>query len=60
MTIETITGDLRTVAQLELGTFQHWAELSADQVRDASLRSDGFYVADYPQYHNKGGDLHAR
>ncbi len=54
-TIETITGGLLAAAQLESGTFQHWAELSADQIRDPRLRSIGFYVADYPQYYNEGG-----
>ena len=55
MTLETITGELRAVAQLEPGTFQHWAELSADQIKEPSLRSRAFYVADYPQYHSEGG-----
>ncbi len=50
MTIETIIGDLRAVAQLEDSTFQHWDELSRDQVADASLRNRRFYVADFPLY----------
>ena len=53
--VETIEGNLRAVAQLVPGTFQHWDELSADQIADASLRSKIFYVADYPQYHNEKG-----
>ncbi len=50
MTIKTIIGDLRAVAQLEAGTLQHWDELSRDQIADASLRGRGFYVADFPLY----------
>ncbi len=55
MTIETITGDLRAVAQLEAGTLQHWDELSRDQVADESLRNRGFYVADFPLYTARKG-----
>ena len=53
--LEVITGDLRAYAQLVPGTFQHWDELSAAQINDASLRTQGFYVADYPQYHLEKG-----
>lgn len=54
--IETIRGNLRAVSLLEPGTFQHWDELSADQITDSKLRRQGFYVADYPQYYNEGGE----
>ncbi len=53
--IETITGDLRAVAQLEQGTFQHWNELSRDQIRNVSLRNRALYVADFPLYTAAGG-----
>ena len=53
--LEVLTGDLRAYAQLVPGTFQHWDELSAAQINDASLRTQGFYVADYPQYHLENG-----
>lgn len=50
MTIKTIPGNLRAVAQLEEGTFQHWDELSRDQIADPLLREQSYWVADYPQY----------
>lgn len=53
--LDTIFGDLRAVAQLEPGTFQHWDELSRDQIQDAGLRRNSFYVADFPLYTAVGG-----
>lgn len=53
--IETIIGDLRETAQFEPGTFQHWDELSRDQISDASLRTNAFYVADFPLYTARRG-----
>ena len=56
MTIETIIGDLKAVAQLVPDTLQYLDELSLDQTADHSLCEKAYWVADYPQYGRKGGE----
>ena len=53
-TLETITGNLRAYARLEPGTFLHADQLMAEQVKDANLRNQTFYVADGPLYSLEG------
>ena len=55
MALETIVDNLRDgYAQLELGTFLHADQLMAEQVEDANLRTEDFYVADGPLYSLEG------
>lgn len=55
MTLETIFDNLRDgYNQLEPGTFLHADQLMAEQVQDAGLRNQSFYVADGPLYSLEG------
>ncbi len=55
MTLETIVDNLRDgYNQLKPGTFLHADQLMAEQVKDAGLRTKGFYVADGPLYSLEG------
>src|SRR3989338_2487334 len=53
--LETLVDNLRDgYKQLQPGTMLHANQLMAAQVRDASLRTQGFYVADGPLYSLEG------
>ena len=55
MALETIVDNLRDgYKQLEPGTFLHADQLMAEQVKDANLRNQAFYVADGPLYSLEG------
>ena len=55
MTLEIIVGNLRDgYNQLQPGTMLHADQLMAEQVKDANLRNQAFYVADGPLYSLEG------